>query len=103
LGRSRSPNGAQAHQVRDIHCVTKWSKLDTPWDGVLVDDVLAAAGIEPPTKLEPPLARHWSNDLRRRRILDARLRGHDNVDGRDRTGHDAPLRFMIRDANAATS
>jgi DMSO/TMAO reductase YedYZ molybdopterin-dependent catalytic subunit len=40
----------QAHQVRDIHCVTKWSKLDTPWDGVLVDDVLAAAGIEPPTK-----------------------------------------------------
>ncbi len=46
-GVQRAP---QAHQVRDIHCVTKWSKLDTPWDGVLVDDVLAAAGIEPPTK-----------------------------------------------------
>jgi DMSO/TMAO reductase YedYZ molybdopterin-dependent catalytic subunit len=27
----------QTHQIRDIHCVTKWSKLDTPWDGVLVD------------------------------------------------------------------
>jgi DMSO/TMAO reductase YedYZ molybdopterin-dependent catalytic subunit len=35
--------------VRDIHCVTTWSKLDTKWEGVLVDDVFAAAGIEPPT------------------------------------------------------
>src|SRR5215467_7090718 len=28
----------------DIHCVTKWSKLDTHWEGVLVDTLLA--GIE---------------------------------------------------------
>jgi len=35
---------------RDIHCVTKWSKFDTEWRGVLVDDVLSAAGLEaPPT------------------------------------------------------
>jgi len=33
----------------DIHCVTKWSKLDTRWQGVTFDDLLAAAGIsEPP-------------------------------------------------------
>ncbi|MGQ0649786.1 MAG: sulfite oxidase-like oxidoreductase [Gemmatimonadaceae bacterium] len=32
----------------DIHCVTTWSKLDTNWEGVLVDDVLAAAGLTPP-------------------------------------------------------
>jgi DMSO/TMAO reductase YedYZ molybdopterin-dependent catalytic subunit len=25
----------------DIHCVTKWSKLDTSWRGVSVDDLLA--------------------------------------------------------------
>jgi DMSO/TMAO reductase YedYZ molybdopterin-dependent catalytic subunit len=36
--------------TRDIHCVTTWSKLDTPWQGVLIDDVLAAAGVEPPTE-----------------------------------------------------
>ncbi len=30
----------------DIHCVTKWSKLDTTWEGVAVDDFFAAAGIE---------------------------------------------------------
>ncbi len=26
----------------DIHCVTKWSKLDTTWEGVSVDTLLAA-------------------------------------------------------------
>ena len=36
----------QTKVKRDIHCVTSWSKLDTPWEGVLVDDIFAAAGIE---------------------------------------------------------
>ena len=27
--------------TRDIHCVTKWSKLDTTWEGVSVDTLLA--------------------------------------------------------------
>ncbi|KKB77815.1 molybdopterin-binding protein [Devosia soli] len=36
--------------VRDIHCVTTWSLLDTTWEGVLIDDLLADAFIEPPTK-----------------------------------------------------
>jgi DMSO/TMAO reductase YedYZ molybdopterin-dependent catalytic subunit len=39
----------QTRMTRDIHCVTAWSKLDTPWQGVLIDDILAEAGIEPPT------------------------------------------------------
>lgn len=34
---------------RDIHCVTKWSKFDTSWEGVSFDDLLAAAGIAAPT------------------------------------------------------
>jgi DMSO/TMAO reductase YedYZ molybdopterin-dependent catalytic subunit len=33
----------------DIHCVTTWSKFDTEWEGVTVDDLLAAAGVVPPT------------------------------------------------------
>jgi DMSO/TMAO reductase YedYZ molybdopterin-dependent catalytic subunit len=28
----------------DIHCVTRWSKLDTQWRGVPMDTLLAAAG-----------------------------------------------------------
>jgi len=35
--------------TRDIHCVTTWSKLDTRWEGVMVDDLLTAAGLTPPT------------------------------------------------------
>jgi DMSO/TMAO reductase YedYZ molybdopterin-dependent catalytic subunit len=33
----------------DIHCVTKWTKFDTSWEGVTIDALLAAAGIAPPT------------------------------------------------------
>ena len=29
----------------DIHCVTKWSKLDTTWQGVTFDDLLKAIGV----------------------------------------------------------
>jgi DMSO/TMAO reductase YedYZ molybdopterin-dependent catalytic subunit len=35
--------------TRDIHCVTTWTKLDTTWEGVTIDDLLADANIEPPT------------------------------------------------------
>ena len=35
---------------RDIHCVTTWSKFDTGWQGVSIDDILDAAGIEAPTQ-----------------------------------------------------
>ena len=35
--------------TRDIHCVTSWSKLNTAWEGVTIDDLLADAGIVAPT------------------------------------------------------
>lgn len=31
----------------DIHCVTRWSKLDTVWKGVSLDKLLALAGVKP--------------------------------------------------------
>jgi DMSO/TMAO reductase YedYZ molybdopterin-dependent catalytic subunit len=31
----------------DIHCVTKWSKFDTHWEGVLFRDLLAAVDPDP--------------------------------------------------------
>ena len=33
----------------DLHCVTRWSKLDTSWQGVTVDTLLEAANLTPPT------------------------------------------------------
>lgn len=39
----------QTELKTDIHCVTTWSKLDTHWRGVTIDDLLKAAGlVEPP-------------------------------------------------------
>ncbi len=55
IGRSRSPAKSTSSKhwtwdefrklptetiTRDIHCVTKWSKLDTVWEGVSVDTLL---------------------------------------------------------------
>lgn len=39
----------QATWKGDIHCVTHWTKLDTIWEGVLFDTLLADANLEPPT------------------------------------------------------
>jgi DMSO/TMAO reductase YedYZ molybdopterin-dependent catalytic subunit len=35
----------QTEITADIHCVTKWSKLDTRWRGVTFDDLIKAAGL----------------------------------------------------------
>src|ERR1700761_2019861 len=35
----------QTQITRDIHCVTSWSKLDTAWEGVTIDTLLASAGL----------------------------------------------------------
>jgi DMSO/TMAO reductase YedYZ molybdopterin-dependent catalytic subunit len=31
----------------DIHCVTRWSKLDTVWEGVAIQEILRLAGVRP--------------------------------------------------------
>lgn len=45
--------------TRDIHCVTTWSKFDTGWRGVLVDDLIAAAGL---TDIKPFVLAHCFDD-----------------------------------------
>ena len=39
----------RTRMTRDIHCVTAWSKLNTAWEGVAIDDILADAGLSAPT------------------------------------------------------
>ncbi len=36
----------QTELTSDIHCVTKWSKFDTRWRGVTIDDLFRAAGLD---------------------------------------------------------
>lgn len=40
----------QTTQVNDIHCVTRWSKLDTEWEGVRFIDLLPLLGVKPEAK-----------------------------------------------------
>ena len=41
----------QTQRTTDIHCVTKWTKFDTRWRGVTIDDLMKAAGLSaPPTQ-----------------------------------------------------
>jgi DMSO/TMAO reductase YedYZ molybdopterin-dependent catalytic subunit len=40
----------QVTLTTDIHCVTRWSKLDTTWTGVRVRDLLERAGVKPEGK-----------------------------------------------------
>lgn len=53
----------QTAYTRDIHCVTTWSKLDTKWEGVLVDDILADAGLTAPSDyiLAHSFDGYWTN------------------------------------------
>jgi DMSO/TMAO reductase YedYZ molybdopterin-dependent catalytic subunit len=46
----------QTTMKTDIHCVTKWSKLDTTWQGVTFDDLLKAVGLAEP--LAPYIMAH---------------------------------------------
>jgi DMSO/TMAO reductase YedYZ molybdopterin-dependent catalytic subunit len=38
---------AASHVVADIHCVTKWTKLDTEWVGVRVADLVGRVSVDP--------------------------------------------------------
>lgn len=37
----------QTEKTTDIHCVTRWSKLDTVWQGVVLDELFKRAGVKP--------------------------------------------------------
>lgn len=36
----------QSSIVRDIHCVTRWSKLDTEWEGIRFSDFMPLLGVK---------------------------------------------------------
>ena len=58
----------------DIHCVTRWSKLDTNWEGVSIDTLLehveSEAGMTRVQQLEQRLRQHRVADPRRRDYQD---------------------------------
>lgn len=82
----------------DIHCVTKWTKFDTRWRGVTIDDLLRAAGAEvPPTRF---LMAHcdggYTTNLRLADLLDAKAMVATHFDGVPITAsHGGPARLLV--------
>ncbi|MNS88624.1 TMAO/DMSO reductase [compost metagenome] len=81
----------------DIHCVTRWSKFDTEWEGVKFSDLVRALGVKPEAKHVMIHADHEYDtnipiaDLMRDDVLLAyRYDGHPLTDK-----HGWPLRLVV--------
>lgn len=87
----------QSKQVNDIHCVTRWSKLDTEWEGIRFIDLLPLLGANADAKY---VMIHADQDYDTNLPLEDLL--HDNVmlahsfDGESLTNkHGWPLRLVV--------
>jgi DMSO/TMAO reductase YedYZ molybdopterin-dependent catalytic subunit len=91
-------NALPQHDVTlDIHCVTRWSKLDTTWTGARVKDVLDLAGLKPSgTHLMAYSDGGYTTNVPLDAVLgDDALLAH-SYDGRPlEADHGAPLRLIV--------
>ena len=83
--------------VVDIHCVTRWSKLDTAWRGVRVRDVLERAGVKPSgTHLMAYSDGGYTTNMPLEVALDDDVLLAHTYDGRPlEKDHGAPLRLLV--------
>ncbi len=81
----------------DIHCVTRWSKLDTTWTGVAVKDVLDIAQPRPTGKhLMAYSDGGYSTNMPLEAVLDdGALLAHTYEGERLEHDHGAPLRLIV--------
>ncbi len=87
----------QSKLTRDIHCVTTWSKFDTDWQGVTIDDILAAAGVGAVT---PFMLAHsydgYSTNIPAADLLDGKAMVATLYDGKPLTpDHGGPARLLV--------
>jgi DMSO/TMAO reductase YedYZ molybdopterin-dependent catalytic subunit len=87
----------QTQIKRDIHCVTTWSKFDTLWEGVMIDDVLRDAKLETPTNFA--LAHSfdgYSTNVPLPDLLDGKAMVALKYDGQPITAdHGGPARLLV--------
>lgn len=81
----------------DIHCVTRWSKLDTTWTGVPVSEVLERAGVKPDaTHLMAYSDGGYTTNLPLSVALDDDVLLAHTYDGKPlEPDHGAPLRLLV--------
>lgn len=80
----------------DIHCVTRWSKLDNEWEGIPVRDVLAQVKVDPRARYVMAHAPRYSANLPLEAVMrdDALFAFKHN--GQDlEPQHGGPLRLVV--------
>ena len=87
------------HPIVDIHCVTRWSKLGVSFTGVLLRDVLHAAGLDPAARFvsfESHSSRGHTSSLSLTAALDLGTFLAWEVDGQPLPAeHGGPLRNIV--------
>jgi DMSO/TMAO reductase YedYZ molybdopterin-dependent catalytic subunit len=81
----------------DIHCVTKWTKLDSTWVGVTIDDFLAAANLELVTPFVMATCyTNYTTNLGREDVLGGRAMVAHTFDGEPLDPeHGGPARLLV--------
>ncbi len=82
----------------DIHCVTKWSKQDTDWRGVTIDDLFESAGIteSPGDYVMAYSDGGYTTNLPTEDILDGKALIAYEYDGEPiEPGHGGPVRMFV--------
>ena len=81
----------------DIHCVTRWSKLDTTWIGVPVTEVLERVGVKPEGRyLMAYSDGGYTTNLPLQVVLDDDVLLAHTYDGKPlEPDHGAPLRLLV--------
>ena len=87
----------QAEVTCDIHCVTRWSKLDTTWRGVRVRDLLERAGVKPAgTHVMAHCDGGYTTNIELEALLDDDVLVAHTYDGEPlEHDHGAPLRLLV--------
>ena len=87
----------QKEVVTDIHCVTRWSKLDTVWRGVPLTELMARAGVkEGATHLMAYSDGGYTTNMPLAVALDDDVLLAHTYDGKPlERDHGAPLRLLV--------
>jgi DMSO/TMAO reductase YedYZ molybdopterin-dependent catalytic subunit len=87
----------QADVVVDIHCVTRWSKLDTAWRGVLLRDLLEKARVKPEGRYVMAYSDGgYTTNLPLEVVMDDAVLLAHTYDGKPlEPDHGAPLRLLV--------
>jgi DMSO/TMAO reductase YedYZ molybdopterin-dependent catalytic subunit len=87
----------QADVTTDIHCVTRWSKLDTTWRGVRVRDLLDRARVKPAgTHVMAHCDGGYTTNVPLDALYDDDVLVAHTYDGRPlEPDHGAPLRLLV--------